>query len=186
MGKKFDTLFESAIKRYHGPGFLAGDQVSLKKDWKSHAWTKSLTKEKHEAFKKLAESGKIIRVHAIKSNYMHGSTAETYMPENGYYIDIMQEEAPGAYGDTFMVPCDLLEWIDNGINRANGVPDALKRANNENIKPKDLKSEESALDPLKQTLSNADSSAKDRRLADKNVTLPGATGAKSYTAKYVS
>ena len=187
MGKKFDTLFESAIKRYHGPGFLAGDQVNLKKNWSGHAWTKGLQAEKLEAFKKLAESGKLLRVYAIKSNYMQGSTQETYHPDNGYYIDIMCEEAPGLYGDKFMVPCDLLEWVDNGINRASSVPDGVKHNPNVNIKPKDLNSEEAALDPIKQTQSNADSTKADRSLPQKNVKLPGAKGAKSasYTGKYI-
>lgn len=187
MGKKFDTLFESAIKRYHGPGLLAGDQVNLKKNWKSHDWTKGLAEDKLAAFTKLAESGKILRVHAVKSNYMQGSTQETYHPDNGYYIDIMEEEAPGLFGDKFMVPADILEHQDNGINRASHVPDGLKHDPNVNIKPKDLKAEEAALDPIKQTQSNADSSKADRSLPDANVNLPGATGAKSaqYTGRYL-
>ena len=88
------------------------------------------------------------------------------------------------------VPQQLIE-LNGPTDPANlaDIPDSLKREEDVDVKPKELQDEDTSneesnmmTDPTKQT--GTDDKV-NKSLADKNTTLPGATGAQSYTANYL-
>ena len=122
------------------------------------------------------------------------SLEETYYIVNKkykHYIDITQELAPGRFSGEFVtVPQQLIELSGptDSVNLAD-VPDSMKREDSVDVKPKELQDEDTSsqdsdmmTDPTKQTGTD---DRVNKSLADTNTTLPGATGAKSYTANYM-
>ena len=101
------------------------------------------------------------------------------------YYDIVREEAPGLYTQTFTIPQNMLELIDDYPNEA-PIPAHQRRDDNSNIKPEQVsvESEDDMIGPTHQTRGDQP----EKEMPDSNVTLPGAAQPKegeSYTKHYI-
>lgn len=192
MISKFDTIYESNFTRFQGGGFLTGDIIKLKDGWESDEWCKSAPAQVVDQIKKLAGSDLVLRVSSVKPlRPAVNSSIDQALGVDDFYIDITQELAPGRFSGEFVtVPQQLIELSGptDSVNLAD-VPDSMKREDSVDVKPKELQDEDTSsqdsdmmTDPTKQTGTD---DRVNKSLADTNTTLPGATGAKSYTANYM-
>lgn len=193
MNSKFDTIFESNFTRFQGGGFLTGDVIKFKNGWESSDWCKSAPQQTLDKIKELADSDLILRVSSVKPiRPSVNSDVDQARGVDGFFIDIAQETAPGRYSGHFItVPQDIIEFDTSGNNeRTPDIPDSLRREEDVDLKPKELENEDVSgdsedtrnVDPVKDT--GTDDKV-NKKLTDKDIKQPGATGAVSYTAKYV-
>lgn len=183
---KFQKIFEGVYNRFQAGGFLTGDLVKLKSSIMESDWMSGKGENFREQIQKFLESDLNIRISAVKTlrPQVQGSVQPDIGASDQYYADICLEEVPGKFLDFTEVPCEFLEMIDTGINLP-PVSDSLKRDEDVNIKPEEItiEDENDQFDPVQNTKTNEG----DKKLADSNTTLPGATGpTDSYTAKYMS
>ena len=180
MTSKFDTLFESNFSRFQGGGFLTGDVIKLKQGWESDDRASKAPAQLIEKLKELNESDLVLRVSSVKPiRPAVNSSVDQSLGADDFHIDITQESAPGRYTGVFVtVPQHLLEL--NGPNdKLPDIPDSLKRKENVTIKP-----EEAGIKQPGDGEVLGDTHATD--LPTDNHTLPGAEGATSYSANYIS
>lgn len=192
MNSKFDTIFESNFSRFQGGGFLTGDVIKLKSDWNSCEWCKTAPEQMIDKLKELADSDLLLRVSSVQA--LRPSVSSNVAQNHGaddFFVDITQETAPGRFTGQFIkIPQEMIE-LDGPNDRLPDIPDSLKRDETVDLKPKDIKDEDISngdedspdmTDPKKQTSTD---DKVNRKLSGKNIKLPGATGAKSYTANYL-
>lgn len=196
--RKFTSLYESFISRYTRGGFLTGDIVKLKEGALKNEWFKKQGNSILEKAKQFAESGLLMRVSAVKTN--RPSVQPGFVEANNaddFYCDITLEMAPGLYKDFITLPASILEYKDYYPNLPE-VPDALKRPNDSNIKPKEIEEEKGTayLNPAYQTSQTDKGDGKNTpseiELKNTNVKIPSkpAEGSKnpsvaSYTHNYL-
>lgn len=191
MTSRFDTIFESNFTRFQGGGFLTGDIIKFKEGWESDDWSQKAPAQVQEKIKELAGSDLVLRVSSVKSvRPAVNSSVDQAMGVDDFYLDIAQETAPGYWNGHFVtIPQHLVEL--NGANDGPPeVPESLKRTDDVDLKPKQMTGEDTTqqdtdmmVDPSEQT---GTKDKTNKSMTDSNTTLPGATGASSYTAKYLS
>lgn len=189
MRSKFDILFESNFARFQGGGFLTGDVIKLKQGWNTDEWCKTAPAQLIETLNDLDSSDLLLRVSSVKAiRPAVNSSVDQALQVTDFHVDVVQETAPGRFSGKFItIPQHLIEL--NGPNdRLPDVPESLKRKDDVDIKPRELsvQSEEQGDDftnPVKQTNSNDNVN---KKMTSKNISLPGATGADSYTSRYMS
>ena len=182
MQSKFNTLFESNFSRFQGGGFLTGDVIKFKEGWESDEWCKKAPTQLIEKLKEMAGSDLVLRVSSVKAlRPSVNSSVDQASGVDDFHLDITQETAPGFYNGNFAtVPQFLVEL--KGLNDGPPeIPDSLRRQEKINIKP-----ESAELKDTQNTDFTPLGSGDAQNLPADNTTLPGATAAKSYTAKYLN
>lgn len=193
MNSKFDTIFESNFSRFQGGGFLTGDVIKLKPGWENDEWTKQAPEQLVAKLKELDSSDLLLRVSSVKTlRPAVNSSVDQSLGVDGFHIDITQEMAPGRYTGNFLtVPQELIE-LDGDNDKPPAIPDSLKREEDIDIKPREIEKEDVSkpagddpmmVNPVTQTGTDDEVN---KKLPDDNTTLPGATGASSYTANYLN
>ena len=187
MTSKFDTLFESNFSRFQGGGFLTGDIIKLKSDWERDDWTTKAPVQLVDKLKELAGSDLILRVSSVKPlRPAVNSSVDQSLGVDDFHIDITQEDAPGRFTGIFVtVPQHLIE-LDGPNDTLAPIPDSLRREEDVDLKPKELKNEEEGDDFVNPVRQTGMDDKTNRKLPDSDTTQPGATAAKSYTANYIS
>ena len=184
--KKFDTLLEGVFQRFQGGGYLTGDLVKLKEGLVNSDWYTSRGENTKEAIKKFMEADLNIRVSAVKTLRPQVQTSiDQGSVSDEYIADIALETAPGMFTQYLEIPCEFLEQIDTGINLS-PIPDSQKRESDITIKPEPVEEEETEGMPGTENISQTRMEGGDNDLPEDNTTLPGATGANSYTGGYMS
>lgn len=160
----FDLLFEKELERFQMGGIIVGDRVRFKKDALKHVFIKNRGQSFQDIIKACSEPtfDLNLRVGAVKSiyptttqNYNGGSEAP-----DGIFLDIYIEYAPGLYRNPMTVPIDVIDMIDDGINRG-PVPNSIKRASKIH-------------GPQEQKAAQTNDLKTDINLNNTNVVLPGA------------
>ena len=177
MSSKFDLIVEAAITRYQNQGILVSDLVKFRDGYANDDFVKGLGENTKQAIANMIESGDNIRVAAIKSDRPTTADANNFEAVNGFFCDVVHEQAPGLYMNPITVPMGLLEVIDTGINLSGKTPDSQVKKDPSDIKPTKVKENEIAPQAFKDATT----------LPGKNTTLPGAQAAKTaqYTTKYM-
>lgn len=134
MNKKFIKILESTISRYTRGGFLVGDIVKFKNNFKSLPSFKSLNDEIQHKLITYATSDLPIRVSNIKNHYPSTQPGNDDNMDGLVSCDISQEVMPGKFYEYITCPGDLLERIDVYPNLT-PVAGSHKYDNDENIKP---------------------------------------------------
>lgn len=193
MTSKFDTIFESNFSRFQGGGFLTGDVIKLKDGWERDEWSQKAPAQVIDKIKEIAGNDLVTRVSSVKTiRPAVNSSVDQAAGADDFHVDITQEIAPGRFNGVFItLPQHLIE-LDGANDTLPDIPDSMKREETVDIKPKEISSEDSTnedssgdqfVDPKSQTGTDDKTN---RKMAEDNTTLPGATGAQSYTAKYIS
>ena len=183
MTSKFDTIFESNFSRFQGGGFLTGDIIKLKDGWDSDEWTSKAPAQVVDKLKELNDSDLILRVSSVKAiRPAVNSSIDQSLGVDDFHLDIAQEMAPGRFSGNFItVPQHLVELHGDNTTLA-PLPDSLKRVEDIDVKPSELSTETDS-ETTKQTGTDDKTN---KSMTGTNTTLPGATGAASYTARYIS
>lgn len=191
MTSRFNTLFESNFTRFQGGGFLTGDAIKFKEDWESCEWCKKAPAQVIDKIRELAESDLVLRVSSVKTlRPAVNSSIDQALGTGDFHVDVAQETAPGYWNGHFItVPQEMIE-LNGPTDQLPEVPDSFKRTEDVDIKPRELTDEDvneedsdMMTNPQKQTGTDDKTN---KRMTTDNIKLPGATGAESYTAKYIS
>lgn len=191
MISKFDTIFESNFTRFQGGGFLTGDIIKFKEGWERDEWSSKAPAQVIDKIKEMTGSDLILRVSSVKAvRPAVNSNTDQAAGADDFHVDITQELAPGRFNGVFItVPQHLIE-LDGANDSLPEIPDSLKREDQVDVKPKELSEEDTSetesdmmTDPSKQTGTD---DKYNKSLQNKNHSLPGSTGADSYTANYMS
>jgi hypothetical protein len=188
MTSKFNTIFESNFSRYQGGGFLTGDIIKLKQGWNQDEWSTKAPQQLIDKLRELDESDLILRVSSVKTlRPAVNSSVDQALGTDDFHIDITQETAPGRFNGVFVtLPQNLIE-LDGPNDTLPDIPDSLKREENIDVKPTELKKVEEEGDqftsPTRQTGTD---DKNNKAMTDKDIKQQGATGAESYTSRYIS
>ena len=183
MESKFNTLFESNFTRFQGGGFLTGDVIKFKSDWKRDPWCNNAPAQVLDTIQSMVDADLNMRVSSVKTlRPSVNSNIDQAQGVDGFHVDVVLEPTPGRYTSFVTVPQELIE-LDGPNDAPPELRDSQKRETEVTIKPEevDVNKEETPLNPVFGTKSNEG----DKVVAKSNTKLSGATGAKSYTAKYI-
>lgn len=190
MEKKFIKLFESVYQRYQREGgFLIGDYVKFKDNYKSADHYKSLNDDIKSKLDAMKDSGLNIRVVDTKS-YMPAATPAN-PAGNGVQLTltIALDQGGGRYSD-YILCCPSLLVRDDVYPNLNPLSPEREIKHKVNIKPEELESDEEAYVNNSDVKGNGKLGFGDRKLRNKNVTLNSKPATKSmqvnsYTKEYL-
>jgi len=114
---KFIPLYETIYNRYgQGGGFLEGDLVKLKANYKTLEAYKQLNDSLKSAIEAAEKSGYNIRLGRLltPNNNAGALGINNKLPPT--HADIHSEKAPGMFANLICVPIDILEAIDTGVS----------------------------------------------------------------------
>lgn len=132
---KFISLYETIYDRYkQGAGFLQGDVVKLKKDYKSAEGYKTLSEMLRQRLDDAEKSGYNLRIGRLHTPQSNAGSLGINLGLPATHVDLYQEPSPGSFGNLVTIPIDLIEYIDTGINLPE-VSSKSKRPNKDYIKP---------------------------------------------------
>lgn len=138
MEKKFDKIYESYVSRFTRGGFLTGDLVKVRDDFKTTDCYKDLHPELKAKLDDLIASDLNLRVSNIENKYPSSQPGNTDNSNGEVYLTITQETSPGRYDGSYTFPTSLFDPVDVYPNRM-PIPDSLVRPNKTKIKPEELK-----------------------------------------------
>lgn len=122
---KFNTLLEYSLNSHQRGGFTTGETVIIKPKYGKPS-TNTLDHpelvDRGQTFKDLIASciknKTLLRVSDVKSINRDTPGRPNNSGVAGYYVDIMQEYAPGLYHSVMTLPGEVLAVQDHGINLA--------------------------------------------------------------------
>lgn len=127
MGKKFDKIFESVMQRYQAGGFLTGDRVQFRKDYKSSEAYKAMHPEMRAEVDDLASSGLNILVTNVGNKLGARTAGNAYKSPEDVVVTIAGDHGGGRHYGQVTVPASIVEFAENdGINLPK-VPDEFVR-----------------------------------------------------------
>jgi len=179
--KKFNKIYESYVSRYTRGGFLTGDLVKVRYDYKSSEGYKKLSPEYKAKLDDLISSDLNLRVSGIENKYPSNQPGNTDNSSGEFSITVSQETAPGRYDGFYQFPTDIFQEVDVYPNRM-PVPDSMVRPNGTKIDPDTLEYDDSYIgqDPLKSQVDagylpdseKAVAMGDDKELKNTNVQIP--------------
>jgi len=168
----FLPLYETIYDRYkQGSGFLQGDVVKLKSNYKSAKGYEDLATMIQQRLEDISKSGYNLRIGKLHTpnNNAGALGLNTGMPAT--HADLYQEPSPGSFGNLVTIPIGLIEVVDTGVSLP-PVSAKNKRANKDYIKPGKWKSNKDEPETKEQNHSgHVQNWVKkgDYKLAEKNV-----------------
>lgn len=109
---------EVTLTRYQQGGYLCGDIVKIKKNALKHKKLEGYSEQFLAELGGMIKAGTQLKVSAVKSE--RPATTEMYGLANavtGYWVDLVEEYAPGLWKNPMTLPMDILERVDVGNNR---------------------------------------------------------------------
>ena len=181
-------LVEDYMRRFERGGFLVGDIFKFNKDFKTTDSYKHLGQNTKELIDQIIDSGLNVRVTGINdTNGQRFPGNPQTSDASSVMLSIALDNGGGRYSHYVTISPELGQPESHYPNLP-PIPDAVKRANNVNIKPKDLeKSDNSANKTDKGDGKNTDT---ERTLATTNTVLPHQStspspAVASYTHQYL-
>tara|TARA_B100000214_G_C23910568_1_gene601088 strand:- start:329 stop:955 length:627 start_codon:yes stop_codon:yes gene_type:complete len=139
--KKFNKIYESYVSRYTRGGFLTGDLVKVRDNYKSTEGYKKMTPEYQAKLDDLISSDLNLRVSGIENKYPSDQPGNTDNSSGEFSITVSQETAPGRYDGFYQFPDDIFQPVDVYPNRM-PVPNSMVRPNGTQIDPDTLEYED--------------------------------------------
>lgn len=136
MGKKFDEIFESVISRYQVGGYLPGDLIKFRPDYKNTPCYNAMHSIMKQELEEVISSGLNIKVVSVGSNRNNTSYAIDPLGAHEAIITIACDYGGGRHYGTFAVTPDMIDILD-ASNPSPTVPDQFYRPDNTNWKPEE-------------------------------------------------
>ena len=170
--RKFISLYETIYDRYkQGAGFLQGDVVKLKSNYKSTEGYKTLSEMLKQRLDDAEKSGYNLRIGRLHTPQTNAGSLGINVGLPATHADLYQEPSPGSFGNLVTIPIDLIEYIDTGVNLPE-VSAKSKRPNKSYIKPGKWKSNKDEPETKEQNRVGHEQNwvkKGDYKLAEKNV-----------------
>jgi len=160
--KKFLSLYESYITRFERGGFLVGDIFKFHDNFKSHEDYKCLGQNVKDLVDQMIESGLHIRVVGIKDTTSPVFPGNPQTSSLQVILTLALDNGGGRYTHLVAIPCCLGQPVPCDPNLP-PIPDAFRRKDRVNIKPKEMKKSNN--------ISNKTDRG-NRKLSDTNMSLP--------------
>lgn len=190
--KKFLSLYESYMTRYERGGFLVGDIFKFNGNFRSHEDYKVLGQNVKDLIDQMIDSGLNIRVVGIKDTTSPIYPGNPQTSSLQVILTLALDSGGGRYTHLVAIPCCLGQPQPCGPNLP-PIPDAIRRKNRVNIKPKEMKKSNNISN--KTDRGNRKLSDTNMSLPTKNTVLPSkpvtpspsvASQAKAYTEQYMT
>ena len=114
MGKKFDTIYESVVSRYTVGGFLPGDIVKFRPNYKSTPTYKAMHSEMQRELDELAKSGLNIKVTQVGSKTYNQSSANDHKTADNVVITVAGDHGGGRYYNSITVSPEMIDIVGAG------------------------------------------------------------------------
>lgn len=137
MGKKFDAIYESLVSRSETGGYLPGDLVVFRPNYKKTETYHCMPSALKQEIDQLATCGLNIKVVQVGDKFSGFSAGNQYKTASSVVLTIAADHGGGrTYGRVTVTP-DMVDMMDtsNGIP----VPDQFKYKPKITIKPVPLK-----------------------------------------------
>jgi hypothetical protein len=124
MGKKFDAIYEAVISRYNVGGYLPGDIIKFRPDYKSSETYKAMPSLMKQELDELANSGLNIKVVQIGTRVDNHSISVNPKLANDVVITIAGDHGGRHFGTIAVAP-DMID-LEDPNNPTPKVPDQFK------------------------------------------------------------
>jgi hypothetical protein len=170
MGKLFDEIFESVVGRYEAGGYLPGDLVKFRSNYKTCAAYKAMPTDMQREVDDLANCKLNISVIQVGDKLSGNSAGNQFKTADNAVITIAADQGGGrTYGRVTVSP-EMIDRIQmDNINHP-PVPDEWKRKDNINIKPKPVEDFSNA-DNRKTDKGNGKNTPTDLKLAGESTVI---------------
>lgn len=143
MGKKFDKIFEAVNSRYQVGGYLPGDIVQFRPNYKSTPTYKAMHSQMQKELDELAGSGLNIKVIQVGSKTYNQSSANDHKTADNIVITIAGDHGGGRHFGSITVSPEMIDIAD-ASNPTPNVPDQFYRDDEKylNGKPEEWKADQ--------------------------------------------
>jgi len=170
MGKLFDEIFESVVGRYEAGGYLPGDVVKFRSNYKTCAAYKAMPTDMQREVDDLANCKLNIMVIQVGDKLSGASAGNQFKTADTAVITIAADQGGGRnYGRVTVSP-DMIDRVYSDGTNSPSVPDEWKRKDNVNIKPKPVEDFSDA-DNRKTDKGNGKNTPTDLKLAGESTLL---------------
>jgi len=138
MGKLFDAIYESVVSRTDIGGYLPGDCVRFRKNYKTSGAYKAMSSDLQKQVDELASCGLNIRVIQVGDRLSGASAGNQHKTGDNVVITIAADQGGGRNYARIAVSPDMIDLVEyDNINQP-PIPDEFKRKERINIKPEKL------------------------------------------------
>lgn len=109
MTSKFEKLFECYSKRYELGGFLVGDFVVFRPDFKNSDCYKAMNSNMKEQLDTLSDSGVPLRVSGLGNKYGTNTNLERYITPDDVVVTVSADEGGGRWMGKIAVAGSMLD-----------------------------------------------------------------------------
>ena len=143
MGKKFDSIFEAVVSRYTVGGYLPGDIVKFRPDYKSSQTYKSMHSQMKKELDELINSGLNIKVVQVGSKTYNASAANDHKTADNIVITVAGDHGGGRHYGSIAVCADMLDMEASG-DPTPKIPDQFYRDDEKYLhgKPEEWKADQ--------------------------------------------
>lgn len=143
MGKKFDKIFEAVNSRYQVGGYLPGDIVQFRSNYKSTPTYKAMHSVMQKELDDLANSGLNIKVIQVGSKTYNQSSANDHKTADNVVITIAGDHGGGRHFGSITVSPEMIDIAD-ASNPTPDIPDQFYRDDEKylNGKPEEWKADQ--------------------------------------------
>lgn len=113
MGKKFDKIFEAVVSRYQVGGYLPGDIVKFRANYKSTPTYKAMHTQMQKELDELANSGLNIKVVQVGSKTYNQSMANDHKTADNVVITIAGDHGGGRHFGSITVSPEMIDILDS-------------------------------------------------------------------------
>lgn len=140
MGKKFDAIYESVVSRYVIGGYLPGDIVKFRPNYKSCDCYKAMNSVMQKELDELVNSGLNIRVVQVGDKLSGASAGNQHKTADNAVITVAGDHGGGRSFGAITVSPMMIDVVSSN-EFAPPVPDEFRRDDNYPIKPEVFKAD---------------------------------------------
>jgi hypothetical protein len=126
MGKKFDKIFEAVVSRYQVGGYLPGDIVTFRSNYKSTPTYNAMHSQMKKELDELVNSGLNIKVVQVGSKTLNQSSANHHKTADDIVITVAGDHGGGRHYGSITISPEMIDIADAG-NPTPNVPDQFYR-----------------------------------------------------------
>lgn len=141
MGKKFDAIFESVVSRYQVGGFLPGDIVVFRPNYKSTPTYQAMNSVMKAELDELINSGLNIKVVQVGDKLSGVSSGNQHKTADNVVITVAGDHGGGRHFGSIAVSPEMIDMSD-ASNPTPKIPDQFYRKDTTNWKPEEYKADQ--------------------------------------------
>lgn len=141
MGKRFDKIFESVIGRFSVGGYLTGDLVQFRPNYKSTDCFKSMNSAMQKEIDALIKSGLNIRVVQVGDKMSGSSAGNQHKSADMVVITVAADEGGGRYYKSFTVTPNMIDLVDQS-DPSPKIPEKFYHNSKIDLKPVEYKTDQ--------------------------------------------